>query len=246
MERTCIEVGNTTFKVARPKHGTKGWDVTRFKSAASLHKGLDGERELLLAPVAEERAAAVQGYLEEKGCIVRTIERASLRQFVKDSYDTPETLGLDRLLNLMGLRGDGVVISCGTCITVDCARDGRFRFGAILPGYATAARSMKEAVPALPTPSLEASPEVPSRTSQNSVDLGILHGTTHAALGIARDLIGDPSRTPIRIVLTGGGAGLMKRVIEESGQSEKMKGFDELISVPGLLFDGMKKLESTI
>lgn len=252
MERTCIEVGNTTFKVARSREeGSAGWDVTRFRTASSLYTGLNGDTNLLLAPVAEERAATLQSYLEEKGCTVQRIERASLSAYLGDSYETPATLGLDRLLNLMGLRGDGVVVSCGTCITVDLAIDRRLRFGAILPGYATAARGMKEAVPALPAPSLEGTPTIPSLTSQNSVDLGILHGTTHAALGIARELcrseaINQTTSTSVPLVLTGGGAGLMRRMIEELGGVENLWEFGEMISVPGLLFDGMSRYASTL
>ena len=242
MERSWVEVGNTTFKLARPREGEKGWSVSRFKSISGLLGAVDERSEIIVAPVAEERAAELQRVSSERELHVRTIGRGSLLSFIGDSYDTPETLGLDRILNLAGLRGDGVVMSCGTCITVDAIIESRPAFGAILPGFATASRGMMAAVPVLPKPALEATPGIPSRSSQNSVDLGILHGTMHAALGIARSLAESVQRNPESppLVLTGGGAGLMARMVREIGGDGDWTA-DSVVTVPGLLFDGMRR-----
>lgn len=243
MSCTYIEVGNTTVKIARPTPDGR-WTIERTNGVQSglnrLKRYLPSDR-ILLAPVAAERGSELSGLMTDEGIDHEVITREHFSDFLAGSYDTPETLGLDRILNLYGLRGDGVVISCGTCITVDLKFQGRPFFGGILPGYATAARAMAEAVPALPTARLDGEFTIPARTSSGAVNLGLLVGTTEAALGVARHLIeatGAPS-PEIPLITTGGGAAILVEVMRKLGKSTGWP-FDEPVVVPGLVFEGME------
>ena len=66
-------------------------------------------------------------------------------------YDTPDTLGVDRLLGAFAawseLRSPLVVVDCGSATTVDAVRDGAFLGGFIAPGPAALAQAL-QAVPA--------------------------------------------------------------------------------------------------
>lgn len=245
-QTTYLEVGNTTIKIGHRTPDGR-WTIERVGGAeATLNRlqRLGPDPDLLIAPVAGERGAELTALLEERGVRYRSITREDFADFLGDSYDTPETLGLDRILNLAGLREDAVVISCGTCITVDMRADRRPHFGAILPGYATAARGMSDAVPALPKALLHGDFTIPSRTSQSSVNLGILLGTTEAALGIARHLIGGVASATIPLVLTGGGANVM---VEMLGKIERTAAWptEDVRVVGGLVFEGMREVCSS-
>ena len=185
---------------------------------------------IVCAPVGRALAADALPRLRERHT-VRVVDRSHFRDFVGDSYDTPETLGLDRILNLAGMKGDGVAISCGTAITVDAVASGRPSWGGIMPGFRTAAEGLHARIPALPVASLDAVPELPARSSVASVVNGVLLGTALAAASLARllarDLFGS---SPPRIVITGGDARLLARL---------WSGGEEVVVDDALLFRGM-------
>ncbi len=202
-----LEIGNSTLKVARPVAGG-AFVVERHTDADALVRSLEGTPgEIICAPVGAARRGEV---LERLGGRVRLIEQADLAGFIGASYDTPGTLGMDRVLNLLGMPGDGIAISCGTAITVDAVAGGVPCWGAIMPGFTTAAGGLHARIPALPLVSPDDDAGLPARTSRASVANGVLLGTAGGAMAIAlelaRILFGG---APPRVVITGGDAPLM-------------------------------------
>ena len=152
---TLLEIGNSTIKLARPTAGG-GFTIERYGELEALLRDLSHDAgEIVCAPVGRALAADALPRLRERHT-VRVVDRSHFRDFVGDSYDTPETLGLDRILNLAGMKGDGVAISCGTAITVDAVASGRPSWGGIMPGFRTAAEGLHARIPALPVASLDA------------------------------------------------------------------------------------------
>jgi pantothenate kinase type III len=228
-----LEIGNTTTKMARIREDGE-IVVERFDDVEELvgRYGM-GDDEIVCAPVGEEASGKVLERLGDTGCAVRVIRREQLAGFVAGSYDTPETLGLDRILNLLGLDGDGIVISCGTAITIDAIAGGVPCWGAIMPGFRTAAEGLHARVPVLPVASLESDPSLPARTSIGSVTNGVLLGTAYGAQRLAEELASTISAgSSPRIILTGGDAGLLLRL----WHGEPRPVIDEVV-----LFRGMKK-----
>lgn len=218
-----LEIGNTTAKLAR--RGVSAWKVDILENLEQVMERLREERKEVIAVAAPSR----QEWLDalKSVCTVRQITRRPLRDFIGDNYDTPETLGIDRVLNLLGLAADGVVISCGTAITVDALVKGKPRFGAIMPGLRTAAEGLHNRIPTLPLiephePYIKTlskrgvrfanwpddrTVQFPSRTSRDSVWNGVVMGTVWGAAALAGELwreCGQKSAAPISI--TGGDA----------------------------------------
>ncbi len=228
-EPLLLEIGNSTLKLARvgPDGGI---DVTRHGSVESLTAELgDGRPQVLCAPVGRELSAIALPILQRMAHL-RVVDREDFAGFIAGSYDTPETLGLDRVLNLVGLAGDGIVISCGTAITVDALAAGRPFWGGIMPGFQTAAEGLHVRVPALPLVPPDAATILPARTSYESVANGIVLGTAGGAQGLAGRMarIVFNYDSPL-VILTGGDASLLARFWE--GKSPRV---DET-----LLFRGM-------
>jgi pantothenate kinase type III len=212
---TLLEIGNSTIKVAHVDAGG-AIAIERYSNLEALLRRCElADGEIVCAPVGQPLGDEVVARLEEVRT-VRVIDRAAFRDFIGESYDTPGTLGLDRILNLAGMEGDGVAISCGTAITVDAIASGRPSWGAIMPGFRTAAEGLHARVPALPLVPLDAEPGLPARSSMGSVTNGVLLGTAFAAAGLARLLAYDLFKgAPPRIVITGGDALLLQRLWSE-------------------------------
>lgn len=210
--RYYLEIGNSTIKVGCTG-ADGGLQLQRFDRRETFDAwAIASGAPLVVAPVGERLSGLVVPFLREHA-EVRVLERGDVASFVDGSYDTPETLGLDRALNLLGMSGDGVVISCGTAITVDALYDGRPVWGAILPGFRTAAEGLHARIPVLPLVALDAVPHLPARTTDDSLANGILDGTAYAALGLARALATSLGLSAYSsIVCTGGEAGLVARL----------------------------------
>ncbi|HVZ40465.1 MAG TPA: type III pantothenate kinase [Candidatus Kapabacteria bacterium] len=217
-----VEIGNSTIKLAHVRPDG-AMDVVRYDSPEEFLKGVAGLEpapgmRMVCVPVGREPSAQLLPELANLpllrgGTALRVIERADVAGFVGTSYDTPDTLGLDRVLNLLGLGGDGIAISCGTAITVDAVNGGSPMWGAIAPGFRTAAQGLHDRVPVLPLVTPDDRIFFPARDSRTSVANGVIFGAAVAAHGIAHALAftafnGDPPR----IVLTGGDAPLLARL----------------------------------
>ncbi len=225
-ERILVELGNSTLKLA---HIGPAGTITIQRYDADMFPGdFDPSPEATVI-VALTSANQVPGRLWRLPNL-RLIKRDDVAGFIGDSYQTPETLGLDRVLNLLGMDGDGIVVSCGTAITVDAVAGGEPCWGGIMPGFRTAAEGLHARVSRLPLVSTDDTIRIPARTSRESVANGVLLGTAGGAGAIvsalARLLFGGP---PPRLVLTGGDAGLMFRLWEPTDAEVD----------PALLFRGM-------
>jgi len=92
-------------------------------------------------------------------------------------YDTPQTLGLDRLLlanaTWLEFQQDLLVITMGTCITYNIVKNGAFKGGAISPGLQMRFRAMNDYTSALPL--VEGNPEAPilGTSTEGSLQAGV-------------------------------------------------------------------------
>lgn len=132
-------------------------------------------------------------------------------------YDTPQTLGMDRVAAVVGarqLQGQGplVVVDAGSCITVDLL-DGTdtYRGGAILPGIAMRLRAMHELTAALPLVELsegerDGSVATPltGRSTRASMVAGVCNASVYEIDGFIRDY--EQMYPGVKLFLTGGDA----------------------------------------
>lgn len=219
-----VEVGNSTVKVA--VLGLEGrMELRRYSSVEGAVATIGDRRQIVVDPHG----------LWDQGGRVRRIDHREFSRFIAGSYDVPVEIGLDRVLNLLGMEGDGIAVSCGTAMTVDAIAGGRPCFGAILAGLRTTAAALHERIPALPRIELDDPVGLPARSTKASVANGILLGGMLAVDGLARrvgELLfgGDPPG----IVVTGGDAHVLASLW--SGLASPGPIVDEL-----LLFRGMAR-----
>lgn len=194
----------------------------------------DDREQPLRAVAVSVVASALQALREALADVPLEVADVDLRCPLKLDYETVATLGADRWVGAYAahrVHGSAIVVDCGTATTVNVVDgSGTFRGGAIAPGLAAFVAGLAEKAPALPAADLDAQPRLPGRSTQASVDAGVLLGWASLVEGLvaAARRGGDPDAT---LVITGGNAERLMR----------LGSFDAVLS-PSLLHDGLELL----
>lgn len=205
-----LDAGNTVLKAARFSGGRLAHlSILPYSPQPSFEQALRHEAEqrpqaVILSSVANLRKEHVQPFFDAEVLDFN----AQTPMPLEIDYDTPTTVGADRLANACGgqkLVGevDQLIIDIGTCITCDLVEGGkRFKGGSISPGIRLRSQGMHQFTARLPE--VELDPEVPltGTSTQTSLQSGIYYG-------ILDELRGRIERTrkkypELRVVLTGG------------------------------------------
>lgn len=134
-----------------------------------------------------------------------------------NAYETPETLGIDRLAAVAGgvfhfPKQDFLVIDAGTCITYEWFTEGRYQGGIISPGRMMRARAMHQFTSKLPMTELEVEINVPGKNTQAALAAGILAGTLHEFKGFYRDFTSNYPEG--KVIITGGDSSGFENIAE--------------------------------
>lgn len=203
LEVILVDIGNSSIKTTEVVDGnfldTKVWnDVNELSgqynnipmmvsSVKKQNNGIEGDRVTILS---------------HRTPLPITID-----------YETPETLGADRIAAAVGAydlfpNQDNLVIDLGTCMTIDLVdRSGVFRGGIISPGLTMRMKAMSNYTDQLPDISQEWSlieaGEL-GKTTKECLYSGSFWGIVHEINGVLRTLEAD--FTSLNMILTGGDA----------------------------------------
>jgi type III pantothenate kinase len=150
------------------------------------------------------------------------------------SYDTPETLGADRIAaaagaNFLYPEEDVVVVDMGTCITYDLIDNtGTFQGGLISPGVKMRFNAMHTFTKRLPLVQPEKNPELIGKSTVAALQSGVMNGILAEMNGIIeRYRHKSPS---LRVVLCGGDAAFFESSMKQA------------IFVPELVLIGLNRI----
>ncbi len=146
-------------------------------------------------------------------------------------YDTPETLGTDRIAGVAGAFShfpgkELLVIDAGTAITYDYLSDGIYRGGNISPGLNTRFRALNQFTGRLPMVELTAEFTVPGKNTTDSILAGVISGVTYEINEYIRTF--EKKRTDFKVLLTGGEGGFLKDKINH-----------QVTYMPDIVIDGL-------
>jgi type III pantothenate kinase len=213
-----LDVGNTRTK----------WAL--FQGRAMLRQGVlaTGDMNALQRAVAGYPVSAVAmgsvsvpdtGFLSTVRTIapVLVLDGTSAAP-VRSTYASPDTLGADRLANVVAAgrhfpARSVLVIDPGTCITYDLLEgDGTYVGGAISPGLRMRAKAMHTYSARLPEIDPGPRPALLGTTTTGALAAGVHHGI----LGEIKEFIGALSkeRPGLAVVLTGGDGLHFARALE--------------------------------
>lgn len=229
-----VEVGNTSVKAVRDISGRRS---PLFKVSSDDKDGLKHEitrlknSELLL--LSSVRKDLTDVILESGNRQMIYVIRYDNMGKITSDYDTPETLGIDRVLACAGgvrhAASDVVIIDAGTACTVDFMTAGyTFKGGVILPGLPMLRRSMRTLTPELPEVDSRIPARFPGQSTHDSIKIGLNGGFIHA---IARFTEQYLERFDHAQILITGGDGLF---VQEQLYDRFSSTYHE-----NLVFDGM-------
>lgn len=214
--RIAIDIGNTRLKAA-------AFDVQTAALLQVWTSALDGTS----LPI----PAAMQPIVVGWASVSQTLPAAIATQFasvpiihlttasqlpITNSYATPETLGIDRLLAAVGAyklvqeRGALLVIDAGTAITYDFVMaEGVYVGGGISLGRAMRYRALHHFTARLPDISTDMLPDAPAligTSTHTAIRSGVDNGMLAEVVGIVQQYQHHVSGVPLTVFFTGGDA----------------------------------------
>lgn len=127
---------------------------------------------------------------------------------IKNKYETPETLGLDRLANAVALckhypNSPALAIDFGTCIKCDLVNsEGEFLGGSISPGMQMRYKALNEFTAKLPLVDPSDNVELTGANTETSIKSGVQRGIRAEIDGIIKEYQAQYSE--LQVVFTGG------------------------------------------
>lgn len=208
----CIDSGNTRIKWGvREDDAWLAQGALAHSEVAALGSLLNQwePSSVCLSNVAGTNAlVAMQQALKPWQGRIREVKSSASGQDVRNGYDNPTQLGVDRWCALIGARGmtngASLVIMAGTATTIDTLdASGQFRGGLILPGLDLMRRALARDTAALPLANGDHD-HFPRNT-----DDAIFSGCLEAQLGAIERAFARIAGEPGAICLLSGGAAQM-------------------------------------
>jgi len=156
---------------------------------------------------------------------------------IKNAYDNPKQLGVDRWLALIGAhhleKGPVCVVDCGTAITLDVL-NGHHQGGIIMPGVTTMHNAL------LSNTQIQVNQTLQDRDKQaflaQDTQTGISLGILYAVIGLLEYVIGhfEKQGYSLKLILTGGSVPALEPLLNRTYRY-----------VPDLVLQGIKAVVST-
>ena len=137
---------------------------------------------------------------------------------IDNQYQSPETLGRDRLAAVCGAHAlfptsDCLVVDAGTCITYDFINaEGQYLGGNIAPGMHMRLQAMHDYTARLPLPDLEYHDFALGRDTHSALQNGAIHGIRYEIEGLKARY--ERKGNNFKLILTGGDAPFLSNTLE--------------------------------
>jgi type III pantothenate kinase len=190
-------------------------------------KSFTAPTEILVSNVAGDKIAQqLIEWTEKTWQLTPVFIQSEKKRFgVLNAYEQPETLGVDRWLNLIAARQHTrqpvCIIDCGTAITVDIVTEkGQHQGGMILPGLAMMRHSLATHTEAL-TEQVDSSEfNLLATNTFSAIQVGTLYSVTATLDNIISDLK-HSFKDNIRFVLTGGDTETQLELLPEGIEADQ-------------------------
>jgi type III pantothenate kinase len=161
-----------------------------------------------IASVVPQLTAEAIAFMETEYAVSPLVVNAQLRYPIRICYDTPDTLGADRIANIVGaycnVRDNLVVMDFGTANTFDVVlKNGDFVGGVITPGMRTSLDTLVQRTALLKDIPLEPPLSIIGQSTEECVQSGIVYGTAAMAEGFMQNVRGKYGKE-FSCIITGG------------------------------------------
>jgi len=215
-----IDIGNTNTKYAyfvgdsiKEKGVCRPEDLSKIISDYS-EKG----KNIMLSSVKPIPDILLSKQINKRGELI--VLSSELEMPFKTQYQTPKTLGADRLALVAGAlfvfsNKPVLIIDVGTCITVDFVDDKKKHLGgSISPGLQMRLKALSDQTSALPSVMLSEPHDLIGDSTEESILSGVVNGALKELDGT---IDAYKKRYPdIKVVITGGDLGFFDKKLKNS------------------------------
>jgi type III pantothenate kinase len=213
----CIDIGNTRIKIGvfdkgQMIHNDAFNSMTEKEVDALLRKF---KIEKAISCSTRKRISAFEKIIKSKINLLRLSHKTAIP--IVNKYQTPETLGKDRLAAVIGCtkvypKKSCLVIDAGTCITYDLIdSEGNYHGGNISPGLRMRAQAMDTMTSALPLIEPKYNADYIGKSTETAMQNGIVYGTLlemQSFIAMIKENIGE-----INVIITGGDAPFFEDIL---------------------------------
>lgn len=217
VDAVIVDAGNTRLKIAGFKSGNVRW--------VKVFSNLEDAYELMkrCSPINSVLASVAEKKIEEQ--IIDALKPSLIVSadidfpIVLDKYDTPGSLGVDRIANAVAAAdtlksGYGLVIDIGSCLKFDLVNyEGQYFGGSIAPGMKMRFRAMNEFTGKLPLVEPEECNYI-GRSTASCMQSGVMNGMTEEIKGFIERY--KQEFEDLTIFLTGGDAKRFDKALKNS------------------------------
>jgi type III pantothenate kinase len=212
-----VDIGNSSTKLAI-YDGRKKILVSRINelNCEELEKIISGNAiERAIVSSVRELQPFITDLLFRDIPFVHVLSHKTALPF-KIDYDTPESLGSDRIAAVAGAwwslkSGDMLIIDAGTAITYDFLSGDIYKGGNISPGINIRFRALNEFTEKLPLVDRKEDFSFPGRNTADAIRAGVIRGVMYEINEYIRTFKKEHKR--VKVIITGGdGVFLMKLI----------------------------------
>lgn len=230
-----IDFGNTLVKIAVFQMG----DLVHFESHAnftvkklqSLLRRFSISGAIVSSVVNDSEP--VESFLKKSYHFVKLNPATSLP--IKNQYETPGSLGMDRLAGMAGAnfmmpKKNVLVVNAGTCITYDVITAQAVYFGGnITPGLEMRLKALNTFTDRLPLVRKQFSNDLFGRSTSSSILTGVVQGSYLEMTGFINAY--KQTYRGLKVILTGGDAPIFETMTKS-----------KIFAVPNLVLYGLNKI----
>jgi type III pantothenate kinase len=178
----AVDIGNTSTKIVL----YEGRTIIKKERLQSPDTGTVGRftgkkpiARVIISSVNHDPSALIN-FFRASGAVVHLLSCRSHYPF-KIAYETPETMGVDRLAAAAGAvlhhpGADLLVIDAGSALTLDVVIDGTFLGGSISPGLSMRFRALHEFTGRLPLTGVSTDFSFPGKSTKDAITGGVVMG----------------------------------------------------------------------
>jgi type III pantothenate kinase len=209
-----VDIGNTSTKLAVFK-GTKKISAVRINDLSYKEfeeKLSDKKLEKVIVSSVKRLPHFITDLLVSHIPVVHILTHKSKLPFRID-YETPESLGTDRIAGVAGAfrffpGEDVIVIDAGTAITYDFLNGTVYKGGNISPGIEMRFKALHKFTSRLPILSVRDNYSSPGKTTVDAILAGVINGTIYEINEYIRTF--EKKHKKCKIILTGGDSAYLK------------------------------------
>lgn len=148
------------------------------------------------------------------------------------AYPNPNSLGSDRLCNIIALRNRGyknaIVVDMGTATTFDVMKDGGFAGGVIIPGISASLDVLTEKAARLLPVSIEWPENVIANNTDDAIRSGLLYGFMAELETLVAKIKNEMNKKKVLVFATGGWGRMIM------GHSKVIDVYDPYLTLDGV------------